>query len=194
MPVISVDDWRVMFSTPDDPPSDATIEQAIAYAQAEAEGYCGRTFDLESQKERYWIRYDEPVVLNRWPVNDVTAVMVDGTEQDDLSYFEDENLHRNVGRLCHDGRLKGTVIEITYSAGYSPAPLPLQRAVGALAKQQIDDAVLDSGDRSVSRETVYGVASVEYRGYGSEVSMAGVPPHLEPYVAVLNRYKNIRIA
>jgi hypothetical protein len=113
---------QVVFDADPDP----IVADLIASAQAHIEAYVGRALESAEHVETYEGN-QVAILLEHWPVTDVTAVTVDGaplTLPDEVSWYSWGRLYRvgtdglTAGYPRTWDSVKPQPVEVTYTAGY----------------------------------------------------------------------------
>lgn len=194
MPIFTAADYRTYAGLlPADPPLDADILKALARYEALVEGYLQRGLSFARRVERYYFIDTPEIILAYWPVSTLHGVSVDGRQVD----ISDMILHRSKGELYHKGKLWGKEqVDIDYDGGWGVKDLPkdLRLVIMTLAEQFLSSGGAPApGSGTIKKETVHGVATVEYfdsRDTGSS-NLGGSDdyPELGPYLSILKAYR-----
>jgi hypothetical protein len=184
--LISVADYRD--TTGDVTTSDVDASAAISRMQSRIESYLDRRLESQPYLEKHYYNAATPVVLKQYPVTAVTSILKDGT----AITLDTIVVNGDTGVLFHSNTLTwAKELTIEYTAGYETCPDDIRYVLCDLAKARVDGTLDSFGPqdaRALKKETVYGVASVEYFA-GSAMSKVEFFPELGPYVSVLERYK-----
>jgi hypothetical protein len=168
-------------------PASLQFKMALDAASTRVATYCHRVFGIETVQERFeflaWDR-NEPVehlLFTRYPVVDITKVVIDGVIQDPTLYEHDDLfLYRLVEgeRRCWSGR----IVFVEYRAGYTlPSDTPdavwtlpddIERATVLLAGSSLS---MGGRDPMVKSEQVEGIGQRDFYVQGASASL----PHPE---------------
>ncbi|QCG93958.1 hypothetical protein E6C67_08395 [Azospirillum sp. TSA2s] len=165
------DDWSISGTA-----DDAFLTRTIDRCSAAAAQFCNRVFVVETVRDDIQIERDQidwpvhggaaPLQLSRWPVGSVTTVVEDiGTSAVTLVQGVDFTVNPAIGQLTRldgNGRPRKwppTLIQVTYTAGYSTIPSDLQDAVSRMVWTRYAER---RRDPFVQRVRVDGVDDVTY--------------------------------
>lgn len=177
--LVTLSEYRTL--TGDNATLDADVTRALTRYQALIEAY------LERQLESAVIT-DEPhyrtgrstLAVNRYPLTALTAITIDGTEQD----ISAMTVAADDGLIYHSGILFGAPeVLVSYTGGYLVIPNDIKYAVCALAGANLSGEM--DGYKPIKRETVFGVASIDYSLPAGDTPY----PELGQWRAVLDRYR-----
>ena len=92
---------------------------------------------------------------------------------------------------AHLGPVKQVGFPDGYSAGYSNAPYEIKVVLATLVEGYLEGVTGGLAEvQGVKKETVFGVASLDYGDPGAMASAYGTPyAELGPYVSVLEKYR-----
>jgi hypothetical protein len=187
MAIITATEYRTYAGLgANDAPTDAVITAAITRYQAMIEGYCQRSFEEADFTDVFYDFDQRELLLSNWPVVEVSSVTVDEESATvaDLQIKLDDGVVRNAS-----SEISGDVVTVVYTAGYEEIPRDLKEILLTLVDGFLKEM---SGGvntlRTVRRETVYGVSSMDYEGVRND-ELFGTPyAELGPYVSVLAKY------
>lgn len=163
---------------------DGTIADQISLYSKIIASYCEREFAKELVVETFRLQScEQPSVLplNRYPVEEIYSVTIDGDEIDQDNYEIDPP----AGLLHYiDGAWSGKQVAVTYVAGYDlpdDAPAPLSRACVLLVKDGRAQAGRDTSIRAIEDDG----SRVEYNISSASSTQStlpiGVAELLEPF-------------
>ncbi len=176
---------------------DLTVSIAIDQASSRAAMYCQRVFGLETVQQRFeflsWERNEpaEHLIFDRFPVAEITKVVVDGVILDPALYEHDDLFLYRVTdgrRVCWAGR----IVFVEYRAGYTlpsddeddwTLPDDIERAVILLAGSALSVA---GRDPMVKSEQVEGIGQRDFYVQGASAAL----PHPEAE-AILMPYRRL---
>lgn len=194
MPIFTAADYRTYAGLlPADPPPDVDILKALARYEALVAGYLQRGLSFARRVERYYFIDSPEIILAHWPVSVLHSVSVNGRQVD----ISDMILHRSKGELYHKGKLWGEEqVDIDYEGGWGATGLPedMRLVIMTLAEQFLSaGGATTLGAGTIKKETVHGVATVEYfdpRDSGSsDLGGSDDYPELGPYLSILKAYR-----
>lgn len=188
MAILTVAQYRTMSQTPGSPPTDEDIQLALDRYEGLIEGYTGRSFDQLTRCEQFFSAGPGPLQLSVYPIAEVLGLTVDGEDADPYSY----PVHKATGMIAHGGALYGKHLVVSYTAGLYPAPHEVQTTLATLVEAYLAGGYGGTNELSgAAKETVMGVASIDYGSGGQSFSEYGTPyPELGPYTAVLEKYRD----
>jgi hypothetical protein len=174
---------------------DSTIETWIDQASAACTAYCNRVFAEETVAETFRNRDGERtrvILLDRFPVTDVTSVVEDGTTLTENTDFEVDPATGRVYRLSSDLDVDWSFskLVVTYTGGYAllgALPYNVERACIGLVKLLRANATRDPSLRS--ENILSGLYSYTLFNPSSDY-VAGLPGDVE---ALLAPYRNITV-
>ncbi len=185
--LISVEEYRE--ASGDTATSDAAVARSIRRVQTRIEGYLDRKLELQEHVENQFNVATPTLILRQWPVVLITSIDKDGTDIP----LSDVKVQPNVGIIQHGNRLLwASDVEITYTAGYEHCPDDIRLVLVDLAQAHINGELDITGtlaSRRVKRDTVYGVAAIEYDTNMVDSRQIEFYPELGPYVRILEKYK-----
>lgn len=120
--------------------SDAVLRRYITSASSAAINYCNRVFVVESIQDKYLTKGatrlvgDRPDVLqlSRWPISELTSVVVDGTTLVDGTDFLTDLINGQLTKIDSDGNRRnwcGQSITVLYDGGFDAIPADVEDAV-----------------------------------------------------------------
>lgn len=183
---ITAAEYRALTQTDVATYTDTTINLALERYCALIEGYLQRAIALDSREDEFIAVEEDPLQLYTYPVDSLTAVTSDGSSV----ALSDLTLHKKAGLLYHQGRLSGTDVAVLYEGGYDEIPYDLKTVLITLVQGYLEG--LAGGVNSihtVSKETVFGVGSVEYSDPFAAPASGGEFAEVGPYTSVLDRYR-----
>lgn len=183
---ITAAEYRTLTQTAADTYTDATINLALERYSSLLEGYVQRQIVLDSQEDEFISVEEDPLPLPTYPVDVLTSVTADGAAVDLTTL----TLHKKSGLLYHDGRLDGADVVVAYEGGYADVPHDLKMVLITLAQGFLEGIAGGVNSiHAVKKETVMGVATLEY----SDINQASIGDaafaELGPYTTVLDRYR-----
>lgn len=181
--IISVGDYRQMADDQETPPD--RIESAIKYVQTMVESYIGYALELTEIDETVFVGTNGVFRLSRWPIVEIFSITYDGVERRAVDVLA--GIDAQAGLVWHDGSLRNRSVVVRYAAGYAVIPRDIREAVVAIVADVIAHG-RQSDARRVKRETVFGVAAVDYSEESDEY------PALGAFAHVFDRYKSVAIA
>jgi hypothetical protein len=192
MAIITAAEYRTYAGlADDDAPTNAVITAAITRYQSLVEGYCDRELEEADYTDTVYDFDQRELLLRNWPVIEVASVTVDGEAAAvaDLQVKLDEGVIRN-----SEAEITGDLVVVEYTAGYEEMPPEIKAVMLTLV-----DGFLrgESGGvnalRTVRRETVYGVSSIDYEGVRNDQLFGAPYAELGPYVSVLAKYRRLEV-
>jgi hypothetical protein len=175
--------------TGDQETSDADIQTNLKHAQTIVESFVERSLEAQSHTDVHYFIDASPVILDQWPVLELTRIDKDGADVA-IGDVVVDNLR---GVIHHKGRLTwGENITIEYVAGYEECPADIETVLVSLAKSRLDgdlDVTGPASARAVKKDTVYGVSAIEYDTSSFSKVQLEFYPELGPYVRILERYR-----
>lgn len=190
MAIITAAEYRTYAGlADDDAPTDTVLTAAITRYQSLVEGYCDRAFDETDYEETHYDVSAPELILRNWPVIEVASVTVDGESATvaDLQIKLDDGVIRN-----SEDEITGDVVAVVYTAGYEEMPRELKEVMLTLVHGYLRE---ESGGlstlRTIRRETIYGVSSIDYEGVRNDVLYGTPYAELGPYVSILAKYRRL---
>lgn len=174
-------------ATGDSTHTDAEINAALERYSALIEGYIQRALLVDDREDVAVNVSQDPLALATYPVEAITSITDrDGTTFDHSAFF----VHLNNGLIYHGGVLNGRTITIQYSAGYEDLPEDVKAVLLTLTQGFLTGVSGGLSDlHSVKKETVMGVATIEYTGGFTTGSGMTAYAELGPFTTVLDRYR-----
>lgn len=167
--------------------TDAEIAMALARYSGLIEGYTQRALMLDTHEDVVVRTPYDPLALRYYPVYAVTSVVAGADTYDPARFTVD----KMAGLLYHDGLLTDRTVTVHYDAGYEELPTDIRAVLLTLTTGYLEGVSGGLNDlHSVKKETVMGVATVEYSGGLSDAAGGSAAyAELGPYVTVLDRYR-----
>lgn len=175
-------------ATGDTTHTDAEIREALERYTALIEGYLQRVIMKTARTEFLVDIHYDPLPLAGYPVVSITSVTFDDSTTLDPTKYP---LDKVAGMFYHRGALLDRTATIVYEGGYDVAPSDLRAVLLTLTTGYLEGVSGGLNDlHSVKKETVMGVATVEYSGGLSDAAGGSAAyAELGPYVTVLDRYR-----
>lgn len=194
----------------EDNSQDVALESIAAQAQALAEDYCDRKFDLEADEEAFDEAPPGSILVRRWPIVSIEAIDAGGVLVGDTRYRVDKAAGIIRGYSTWNGwsGWGRPPITVNYTGGFEPWPIGLAWAITELAEvlwyatpgagaDPGSGAGAGSGTGEVKRYSVPGAYTVELDvGESSSASSGGggqggaqwgiIPPNV---TAALDSYR-----
>jgi len=193
MALLDADDYREYILPATTDATDDAIEAALARYQSFIEAYIQYALEDAAYTESYYQVSGQPQLsLLHRPVISLTSVTVDGTavSTSDIEVDLTAGVINNYSR-----EISGDVVTVVYTAGYATCPADLKYVLLTLANGLLEGET--GGLNALSRkrrETIFGVASVDYEPERSTAVYGASFAELGPYVTILDNYRRYAVA
>ena len=153
---------RADLSLPDNT-NDDYIRETIAQVSASISNYCNRVFQVETVSEVIRLKVEPDYLeVKRFPIVTVSAITIDGVDQD-LANFEIDEGKGRIYKLDSGGDpiswSKNTKVVVSYTGGYATLPEAVSRAALDMVKMRHFSRIRDP---LVKSENISGVIQTDY--------------------------------
>lgn len=150
--------------------SDAVLRRYITSASSAAINYCNRAFVVETIQDQFLSKgatrllSDHPSILqlSRWPISELTSVVVDGTTLVEDTDFLTDVTNGQLTKIDSDGNRRnwcGQSITVIYDGGFDTIPSDVEDAVIRMATKRY---LAKGRDATLKQRDIPGVISESF--------------------------------